>query len=152
MPETQRASTGFNGEVWISTNATAANLEELVQVVSYSLPSDTGERVEITHLKSPGRRREYTSGMTDPGEVEIVLNFRPGSDTDLLIEAARAAGDDRYVRLGVPELGVLTRQYDFLGTVLTYDKGSVEPDGKMEATVTIAINGAVTTGAWTEPT
>jgi hypothetical protein len=151
MAETQKASTGFNGEIWISTDETAANLAELVQVVSFSLPADTGERVETTHLKSAGRRREYTSGLTDPGEIEVVLNFRPGSDTDLLLEAARAAGDDRYVRLGVPELGVLTRQYDFLGVVLTYDKGTIEADGKMEATVTIAINGTVTPGAWTDP-
>jgi hypothetical protein len=151
MAETQKASTGFNGEVWISTDETSANLTELVQVVSFSLPTDTGERVETTHLKSAGRRREYTVGMTDPGEIEVVLNFRPGSDTDALIEAARASGEDRYVRLGVPELGTLTYQYDFLASVLTYDKGEVTADGKMEATVTLAINGAVTPGAWSEP-
>lgn len=151
MAETQVASSGFNGEVWISSDETVANLQELVQVVMFSLPADTGERIETTHLKSPGRRRTYVGGMTDPGEIEITLNFRPGSDTDVFLEEARADGDNRYIRLGVPELGVLVWQYDFLGVVLTYDKGTVEADGKMEATVTIAINGTVTPGAWSEP-
>lgn len=151
MPETQKPSTGWNGEVWLSTDDTTANLEELVQVVSFSLPSDTVERVQTTHLKSPGRRHEYTSGMIDGGEVEVVLNFRPGSDTDELIEAALAEGDPRAVRFNVPELGVLTRSYTTTVQVLGYDKGSIEVDGKMEATVTLAISGAVTRAPYTPP-
>lgn len=144
MPETQVASTGYNGEVHLSTDDTALNLAELVQVVSFSLPSDTAERVETTHLKSPNRRREYTQGMIDGGEVEVTLNFRPGSDTDQAIESALAAGDDRAVRFVIPELGVAAYQYDTTAIVTGYDKGSVEADGKMEATVTMAITGAVT--------
>lgn len=152
MPELQKASTGFNGEAHLSTDDTAANLYELVEVVSFSLPSDTGERVETTHLKSPGRRRQYTSGMIDPGEIEITLNFRPGSDTDDAIETALSAGDERYLRLVVPELGVPAWQYDLRGVVLTYDKGTVEADGKMEATVTFAINEIVANEAYAAPT
>lgn len=152
MAETQKPSTGYNGEVHLSSDDTAANLEELVQVVSFSLPSDTGERVETTHLKSPNRRRQYTSGMIDPGEIEITLNFRPGSDTDVAIEGALSDGDERYLRLVVPELGVPTYQYDVKGVVLSYDKGTVEADGKMEATATFAINEIVSAGAYTPPT
>lgn len=156
MSETQKASTGFNGEAWISTDETAGNLEELVQVVSFSLPDITAEQVETTHLKSPGRMREYTAGMIDPGEIEIVLNFRPGSATDVLLEAAHASaiagGVNRYVRLGVPELGTTTRMYNFLGAVLNYSKGEVTADGKLEATVTIGVRSVPTTGNWVEPT
>jgi hypothetical protein len=152
MAETQKPSTGYNGEVHLSSDATAGNLEELVQVVSFSLPSDTGERVETTHLKSPNRRRQYTSGMIDPGEIEITLNFRPGSDTDVAIEGALSDGDERYLRLVIPELGVPTWQYDLKGVILTYDKGTVEADGKMEATVTFAINTLVSSGAYSTPT
>lgn len=152
MAETQEASTGWAGEVWLGTDDTVGTLAELVQVVSFSLPSDTAERVETTHLKSPNRRREYTSGMIDGGELEVTLNFRPGSDTDQAIEDALAAGDPRSARFNVPELGVLAWTYDTTVQVLSYDKGEVTADGKMEATVTMAVSGAVTGAAYVDPT
>lgn len=148
MAETQVASTGYNGEVHLSSDGTALNLVELVQVVSFSLPSDTSERVETTHLKSPNRRRQYTSGMIDGGEVEVTLNFRPGSDTDQAIEDALAEGDERAARFVIPELGVPTWEYNTTVVVTGYDKGEVVADGKMEATVTMAISGAVTGSAY----
>ena len=151
MAEDTEASTGYAGEVFLSIDSTVANLTELVEVVSFSLPSDTAERVETTHLKSPNRRREYTTGMIDPGELEVTLNFRPGTDTDLLIEAALTAGDLRAVRFNIPELGVLQYTYDTTVTVLGYDKGEVTADGKMEATVTLAVSGAVTASAYVAP-
>lgn len=151
MAEDTEASTGYAGEVWLSTDGTIANLAELVQVVSFSLPSDTSERVETTHLKSPNRRREYTSGMIDGGELEVTLNFRPGTDTDLAIEEALAAGDERAARFNVPELGVPAYTYDTTVVITGYDKGEVTADGKMEATVTMAVSGAITGASYVEP-
>lgn len=148
MAETQEASIGWGGEVWLGADATVGTLAELVQVVSFGLPQDEVERVETTHLKSPNRRREYTAGLVDGGEVEVVLNFRPGSDTDTKLEAALAAGDERSIRFVVPHLGVPARTYTTTGIVTGYDKGSVEAGEKMEATVTIALTGAVTAAAY----
>lgn len=151
MAETQVASTGWGGEVWLSDDDDEANLVELVQVVSYALPSDEAETVETTHLKSPGRRREYTQGMIEGGEVEVVLNFRPGSDTDLAIEAAMRAGDPRAVLFVVPELGIPTYQYGTLAIVSAYDKGEVAADGKLEATLTLRLTGDVIGGVYVPP-
>jgi hypothetical protein len=148
MAETQEASIGWGGEVWLSTDDTEGNLVELVQVVSFSLPSDTADRVETTHLKSPGRRRQYTAGLIDSGEIEVVLNFRPGSDTDQMIEGALLAGDERAARFVVPELGVPTWMYDTTVVVTAYNKGTVTAGDKMEATVTMAITGDVTGDVW----
>lgn len=147
MAETQEASIGWGGEVWLGTDATAATLAELVQVVSFTLPSDSTDRVETTHLKSPNRRREYTSGLIDGGEVSVVLNFRPGSDTDTKLEAALTAGDERSAKFVVPQLGVAAWDYSTTVIVTGYDKGEVTADGKMEATVTLAVSGAITAAA-----
>lgn len=144
MAETQKASIGWGGAVFLSPTNLVAGLVELVQVVSFTLPDNTTDRVETTHLKSPNRRREYTAGLTDGGEVEVVLNFRPGSDTDLAIVAAIAAGDEKAIKFVVPQLGVAAWQYSTLGIVTGYNRGSITVDGKMEATMTIAITGAVT--------
>ena len=81
----------------------------------------------------------------------MTLNFRPGTDTDLLIEAALAAGTPRAARFNIPELGVPAYTYDTTVQVTAYDKGEVTADGKMEATVTMAISGAVTGSAYVEP-
>src|SRR5688500_15921834 len=106
MAETQEASTGWNGEVWLSTDATEANLEELNEVRSFSKGSPSAERVETTTLKTPNRRRTFTKGLIDNGEASIVVNARRGSDTHILLKAALEGGE-RFIRFNYPELGVL---------------------------------------------
>ncbi len=151
MADNQEASVGWNGEVWMGTDDTVGTLAELVQVVSFGLPVDNQERVETTHLKSANRRREYTGGLIDGGEVDVVLNFRPGSDTDTKIETAFAAGTERSFRFNVPIAGTLTRSYTCVGIVTGYDRGNIESGSKMEATMTVALSGAVTAAAYTPP-
>lgn len=149
MSEAAEASIGWGGEFWLGTTALVGSLVEMVQVVSFGLPQDQTDRVETTHLKSPNRRREYTSGLVDGGEVQVALNFRPGSDTDQAIEDAFGAGEERAVRFVVPQLGVAAWDYTTTAIITGYDRGQVSAGDKMEATVTLAISGAVTSAAHT---
>lgn len=149
MAETQEATTGWNSEVWLSADDTVGNLAELVEVVSFSTGSTSADRVETTHLKSANRRRTYTTGMIDSGDASITLNMRRGSDTDVALQDALDGGDERYIRFNYAELGALTWTDDIMGVVTGYDKGEVTADGKMEATVTIALNEVVASAAYT---
>lgn len=143
--ETQEPRIGWGGEVWLH-NGTA--LTELKQVVSFGLPEDETDEVEVTHLKSPQKRREFIAGLTDGGEVEVVLNYRPGSDTDALIRAARAAGNARAVRFIIPdEDGTPGWQVDTTAIVRRYARGEVAAEDKIEATMTLRITGAQTEAA-----
>lgn len=151
MPETQEASTGWNGEVWLSSDATAANLEELQEVRSFTPGSPTAERVETTTLKTPNRRRSYTKGLIDSGEAQVVVNARRGSDTYVALKDALENGGDRYIRFNYPELGVLVWQDNVLGEVTGIDEGEVSPDSNMEMTITIAINQVVSSIAYVAP-
>lgn len=151
MAETQVASTGWGGEVWLSTDATEANLEELVEVRSFTPGNPTAERVETTTLKAAGRRRTYTKGLIDTGEATIVLNARRGSDTYVLLKAALAAAGERYVRFNYPELGVLDWQQDVMGEVTAIDEGEVTPDGNMELTVTLSLGEVIADIAYVAP-
>lgn len=151
MAETQEASTGWGSEVWMSTDNTAANLDQLVEVVSFTAGTASADRVETTHLKSPGRRRQYTVGMIDSGEAEIVINMRRGSDTYVAIKAALVAGTERYFRFNYAELGVLTWQDNVFGVVTGFDEGEVSADGKMEATMTVALNDVISSIAYVAP-
>jgi predicted secreted protein len=137
------AKTGWGGEFHLHNGTT---LTELVEVVSFTLPTPTNETVEATHLKSPNRRREYISGMIEDGELEVVLNYVPGSATDVLIADAANDGDARAFMAVIPRN---VANWEITGTCIVtgYDRGSVEADGKMEATVTVRITGATTEAA-----
>lgn len=151
MAETQEASTGWNGEVWLSSDDTVGNLVELQEVRSFTPGTPTAERVETTTLKAPNRRRTYTKGMIDSGEAEIVVNARRGSDTYVALKAALEEGGDRYIRFNYPELGVLVWTDDVLGEITSIDEGEVAPDSNMEMTVTVSINSVVSSAAYVEP-
>ncbi len=138
------AKTGYLGEFWLG-NATNV-LTELVEVVSFSLPNGEVETVEATHLKSPNRRREYISGMIEDGELEVVLNYVPGSTTDVAILGALTSGLEKAYKAIIPRL---TANWAITGNCIVtgYDRGSVEADGKMEATMTVRLTGASTEAA-----
>lgn len=147
MAETQEASIGWGGEFHLSTDDTTGNLVELVQVVSFGLPNETTDEVETTHLKSPGRRKEYISGLRDGGEVSVTFNYRPGSTTDTMLRDAKAAGDTRAIRFVIPENGTAAYQIDTTAYVSGYDRGEVAAGDKMEATATFRITGDETQAA-----
>ena len=137
------AKTGYGGEFHLHNGTT---LTELVEVVSFTLPNGETETIEATHLKSPNRRREYIAGMIEDGELEVMLNYVPGSATDLLIVTAATSGDTRAFMAVIPRE---TADWEIAGNCIVtgYDRGSVEADGKMEATMTVRLTGATTEAA-----
>jgi predicted secreted protein len=147
MADTQLAGTGWGGEFWLDNAAATPVLTELKQVKSFTLPQDEVDEVDVSHLKSPGRRREYAPGMIDGGEFEVTLNFRAGSDTDQLLAAALADGSTRSFKAVIPERGVAAWEIEGECIVRGYDRGEVNPEDAMEATVTLRISGALTEGA-----
>lgn len=144
--EAQLAGSGWGGEFHLH-DGTA--LYELVQVVSFTLPSDEVDEIDITHLKSAGRRREYAEGLIDGGEFEVVLNYRPLSDTDIKIRAWQAAGGPRAFKAVIPERGTKTAQITGNAVLRGYDQGEVNAEDKMESTLTLRVTGAVTVAAYT---
>jgi len=152
MVDTQLAGIGWGGEFWLADTGVSGapgTLTELVQVKSFTLPQDEVEQVETSHLKSPGRRREYAPGMIESGEFEVVLNFRAGSDTDQLIAEALNAGDNRKFKAVIPERGVPVWDVEGDCIVVGYDRGDVNVDDAMEATLTCKVTGLPTEAAHT---
>ena len=79
--------------------------------------------------------------MIEGGEFEVVLNFRAGSDTDQLLAEALTAGDTRDFKAVIPERGVPVWDIEGECIVSGYDRGEVNIDDAMEATVTCKITG-----------
>jgi hypothetical protein len=62
-------------------------------------PEDQIADVEATHMLSPGRREEYIAGLIDGGTGDIVMNYVPGSATDVLCRDLVATGATRGLRI-----------------------------------------------------
>lgn len=136
MAETQEASVGWGGEFHFH-DGTA--LYEARQVVSFTLPNPEFEETESTHLKSANRYREFIDALVSGGDVQVVVNYRPGSDTDTKLTAWRTSRAIRDIKFGIPETGTLAVEISTTGKCNQIDRGEVAADGKLEATITIRI-------------
>ena len=140
------AKTGWGGEFHLDNNAVTPVLTELVEVVSFTLPNGETESIEATHLKSPNRRREFVPGMIDDGDLTVMINYVPGSPTDLLLAAAQNDGKTRNYKAVIPRV---TTNWTISGTchITGIDRGTVEVDSVMRATVTLKLSGSSTEAA-----
>lgn len=107
----------------------------------------TTDRVEATHMQSPGRRREYIAGMIDSGEASFEINWIPGNSTDTLLRGLLSSGEVTQHRITFPN-GV-TVTYDAAVTGFTK---ALPIDDRMTATITVAVSGEETWGSASAPT
>ncbi|MGN5373283.1 phage tail tube protein [Sphingomonas hankookensis] len=95
------AQIGWGSEFWLA-NA-AGVLTELDEVTEIPFAEETADDVEVTHFKSPGRRKEYKAGLIEPGEGTLTVNYLPGSATDVLLRAAHNDGKTRAYKAVIPD-------------------------------------------------
>lgn len=138
------ASSGWGGEFHLDNGTT---LTELVEVVSFTLPNSVVEQLDASHLKSPNRKREKISGMIDDGDISITVNYIAGGATDVLIRAAKAAGDIRDWMAVVPRSTGVSWEIEGEGFVSGWDRGEIVGDGVMRGTMTVTISGDQTEAA-----
>lgn len=145
---TTLARIGWGGELQLGLDANASSLVELEEVLSVTLGSDETDEHEVTHLKSPNRRKEFIAGLIDAGELTASLNYVPGSATDIMLTAALTAGTTRAVRIIVPgQTGVAEWQITTAGFVKRYAPDNVEPNAPIRASLTVRLTGAKTQAA-----
>src|SRR5690606_1199638 len=107
----------------------------------------TTERVDATHMQSPGRRREYITGLIDSGEANFVINWVPGSTTDTRLRALLSSGEVTEHRITFPNGMRVT----FDAAVTGFSK-TLPLEDRMQATVTVAISGEDTWDSESAPT
>ncbi len=96
------AAIGYGTTIEVETAAGSDTFTELGEITSVTPPEDTVDQIDVTHMGSPGRRREYISGLIDGGEGSFDLNWVPGAATHDFIVAWQAAGDTRDLRITYP--------------------------------------------------
>lgn len=130
-----------------TTTSTTPTYFELAEVTSCQPPQGTVDDVDVTHMKSPQRRREFIAGLTDSGQAAATMNYVPASATDVFLEAWRASGETRKLRLTYADGTIV----EFFGYISTYSPDNVPIDGKMGATLNMKVTGAITLSAAAAP-
>lgn len=112
----------------------------IAEVKSVSKPNASVDEVEVTHMTSPDRAKEFLAGLTDYGETEFDINWVPGGATDDFIEAWRAAGETRATRVSYGNTGA---KHTFPAFVKGYEAGASAPGEVLTGTLTLRVAGAV---------
>jgi hypothetical protein len=121
----------------------------LAEVRDVGFPQDEADEHEVTHLKSPNRRKEFIQGLIDGGEFAATLNYVPGSATDLLLTAAKDAGTTRKIKIVIPdESGTGAADWNIVTSafVKRYAPDTMEPNAPITATASFRVTGAYEQG------
>lgn len=118
-------------------------LSVLSEVISIGGPNPDSEEIDVTHLLSPGRSREYLQSFLIPGEAPLVLNWIPTDATHDEVTGLRSlyeSGEVRTYRITYPD--ATTQTFD------AYVKSVTNPAAVGEAlrmNVTLRVTGPVVT-------
>lgn len=135
-----RIGYGTKYEIWDASLTTPAFVE-VAEVITVTPGEATADRIDATHMQSPGRRREYISGLIDNGEASFEINWVPGNDTDVLLRDLLASGAVVQHRITFPNDVTVT----FEAAITGFSK-AIPIDDRMTATITVAVSGEETWG------
>jgi Lambda phage tail tube protein, TTP len=139
------AMLGYGSVFQVQTESSPDNYVDMAEVISITPPSFSLDQVDVTHMASPNRNREFISGLNDPGECSFDMNFIPGNASDdrmfELLNLPTGAPRARNCRISYPN-GVT---WSFQAELTGYEP-TVPVDDKMTATVTFKVSGAISVG------
>jgi len=81
------AMLGYGSRFQLESSVTAGLFTDLGEVFNITAPSSTVDQVDVSHMLSPNRTREFIDGLIDPGECSFEMNYIPGSAADLALLA-----------------------------------------------------------------
>lgn len=132
------ASIGYGSKYAIYDDDTA-EFVELGEVVSIEGGSDDTDLVDVTHMQSPDRRREYIGGLIDGGEITVELNFVANDFTHKLLREQQIAGTPSEHKVTFPRGETLTVE-----AIVTSVSWNDPIDDKMSLSFTAKKSGAET--------
>lgn len=132
---------GYGSKFEVGDGDSPEVFTELSEVTDITLPSETVETVDVTHMQSPDRRREYIAGLSDTGEATISMAFIPGSDGDVLLRSMAGTGDVVSCRVTFPNQATWTFQGFLTGYTPTLPLAD-----KATADVSFKVTGSVVAG------
>lgn len=134
------AMIGYDSEFKIGSGSSAAvpgTLTAVAEVTGIKGLKFKKDQVEVTHLKSPNKFKEFIDGMKDFDAVQISFNYVPGGTAETALLAAFNAATRKVYQIEYPNGATWT----FLGVMTEFAPGDVAHDKKLEGTATIKPSG-----------
>lgn len=122
----------------MATIAAPGDYVNLAEVTSVKPPPVTRDIIDATHMQSPGKWREFISGLKDGGECTLDLNFVPGGATSTRLELAQTEEEPSNCKITFPNGAVW-----YFAAYCTGYEPEAPVDDKMTASVTFKVTGAV---------
>lgn len=139
------AQMGAGAAFGIGDGASPETFTNLAEVVSITPPSDNTDIIDVTHMGSVNRTREFIAGFIDPGDVSMEMNFVPGSAADVAVQALRGLATTTNFRITFPDGTAGSVTWIFAGFLSGYEP-AIPLDDKMSATVTVKVSSSFTAG------
>jgi len=137
---------GYGSVFQVQTESSPDQFVDMAEITNITPPTFSLDQVDVTHMASPNRNREFISGLNDPGECSFDMNFIPGSTSDdrifELLSLPTGASRRRVCRISFPN-GVT---WTFSAELTGYEP-TVPTDDKMTATVTFKVSGSISVGS-----
>lgn len=134
---------GYGTTVRIGRGATPT-WTELAFVGDVEMPDEQVDEVEVTHMKSPGRRKQFIAGLNDGGEVGVPMNYIPGSATDMLLRSIKTSGEQVLIEITLPAPSGQTAVPETFSGYLSGYARTAPVNDKMTATATFRLSESVT--------
>ena len=144
MPASE-AMLGYGSVFEVANENSPNDFTAMAEVTNITPPHADVDQVDVTHMQSPNRYREFIDGLIDAGECSFDINFVPGNATDdrlfELLGLPTGVTNARNCRISFPN----GTTWSFLGTLTGYEP-DVPTDDKMTATVTFKVSGPISRG------
>jgi len=130
---------GYDSEFAIGTDASPPVYTDLIEVTEITFPNIVADDVDVTHMKSPNKTREYIAGLKEGGECAVTCNWIDGNATDDIFVSLHASGATRPLRITTPR-GVT---YSFDGYIKGIER-NLPIDAQSTISATFKVASAVT--------
>lgn len=112
---------------------------EIKEVTNIDGGGGTSERIDFTHLRSPGRRREFKPSFIDDGKLTWTIQYIPSDPSHQRILALLDSGDE----VGLREVFPDGNGWDYQGYIDDVKKTGQTVGGKIQLNCSFQITGAV---------
>lgn len=138
---------GYGTELLVGQGDSPETFVAVKGVVSIKLGKLTNEKIQRTHLRSPNRAHEYTTGLADYDAISVRVNWDPNHGSQ-----SSAGGTDGFTGAGLLGLNISQATTNFIarlqinsspfdwpfsGKVISFDPPEITNDGLLEATFEI---------------
>jgi hypothetical protein len=142
------------GNIWLLRHdgGSPGNWVRIANVKSFNGPNmETGFN-DSTDFDSVGGRREYRPSLTDPGTLDMTVNYKPGAQTWDVLRAQQRAKARHSFRLVACDADEGTREAEEFEAFVQNIGRSAEVDGFMEGNISLRITGDTDEDADAYPT